>query len=143
MNVHVKELTLDNAAAIALLSGQLGYPSTTIESHERLAQILASNEDLVIGAFIEGKLVGWLHAFYSVRLESDPFCEIAGLVVEDSYRNSGLGKLLVEKAADWCIDKNCHELRVRSNIIRKDAHRFYLKLGFTEKKEQKVFTLSR
>ncbi|HAD98712.1 MAG TPA: GNAT family N-acetyltransferase, partial [Cryomorphaceae bacterium] len=31
--------------------------------------------------------------------------------------------------------------RVRCNVIRRESHRFYEKIGFTENKEQKVFDI--
>ncbi len=37
-------------------------------------------------AIIEGKIIGWIHAFKALRIETKPFIEIGGLVVDEIYR---------------------------------------------------------
>ena len=86
-------------------------------------------------------VVGWIHVFYSLRLESHSFCEIGGLVVHEDYRGRGIGSMLVGSVKDWCISLDCPTLKVRSNILRVPAHQFYKNLGFQEKKQQKIFEL--
>jgi GNAT superfamily N-acetyltransferase len=80
-----------------------------------------------------------VHVFYTIRLESGPFCEIGGLVVSKNIQGKGIGKLLVEKARKWAAERNIGKLRVRCNVVRAGAHEFYIKSGFTENKQQKVF----
>lgn len=141
MKVDVKTLTIDNAAGVALLSGQLGYDNSPIQARERIAAIAVSDVDEAWGAFINDLLVGWIHVFYTCRLETDPFCEIGGLVVNEGHRGLGIGLLLVNKSLTWAKEKSCNSISVRSNVLRSAAHAFYGRLGFVEKKEQKVFEL--
>jgi GNAT superfamily N-acetyltransferase len=77
-----------------------------------------------------------------VFLESNPFVEVGGLVVDENYRSKGIGKKLVEQIKQWCVEKHISTLRVRSQVKRKEAHQFYLANGFTEIKEQKVFQIN-
>lgn len=84
-------------------------------------------------------MVGWVHGFYSLRVESDPFIEIGGLVVDENHRQKGIGVQLVEKVNTWASTKGCNKLRVRCNTIRLESHEFYNLIGFTLNKEQKVF----
>ena len=93
-------------------------------------------------AELENKVIAWISIGYTISPGSLPFCEIRGLIVDKKYRKNSIGKMLVEKARQWCREKNCSRLRVRTNIKRTDTHAFYLHLGFTEKKEQKVFDLN-
>jgi len=72
----------------------------------------------------------------------DPFIEIGGLVVKDGLRGSGIGKSLLAAAEKWAFDQDCREMRVRSNIIRADAHDFYLGQGYQDNKKQTVFIKS-
>jgi GNAT superfamily N-acetyltransferase len=87
------------------------------------------------------QIIGWIHGIYSLRIESDPFVEIGGLVVDKDHRRLGLGKSLVEKIIEWSWLRNCRMIRVRCNIIRKEANVFYKNIGFNEIKEQQVYDL--
>jgi GNAT superfamily N-acetyltransferase len=87
----------------------------------------------------EEKIIGWIHAFKTTRIETKTFIEIGGLVVDKKYRGKGVGKSLVNKIRGWCAKQKITSLRVRCNTKRLEAHQFYLCLGFRESKEQKVF----
>jgi GNAT superfamily N-acetyltransferase len=75
----------------------------------------------------------------SVRVESSPFFEISGFVVDECYRRQSIGKQLVEKVISWCKGKGINKLRVRCNVTRIRSHEFYLKQGFKETKVSKIF----
>jgi GNAT superfamily N-acetyltransferase len=90
-------------------------------------------------ALQDEKIIGWIQAGLVYRLETEPFVEIGGLVVEAAYRGQGIGKKLVERVQQWSVANGQVTLRVRSNTKRREAHQFYRALGFTEAKEQKVF----
>jgi len=141
MQIEIKPASIDNAKSIALLSAQLGYPSSVEQTEQRLNAVISSDNDVAFIAFREEDLAGWIHVFYTIRIESDPFCEIAGLVVDENFRGKGIGKQLVAEAKKWCSGKNCNDLRVRSNVVRDDAHAFYERAGFRLKKEQRVFEI--
>ena len=64
------------------------------------------------------------------------------LVVDESYRGKGIGKKLIDTAADWLKQKGEKTLRIRCNVIRDETHKFYEHLGFIEKKKQKIFEKS-
>lgn len=120
------------------LSNQLGYISDTYRIQKRLTEILGNDDHCVFVAVESEMLVGWIHGFYSLRVESDPFVEIGGLVVDENHRKHGIGKMLVEKILEWAALKACQKVRVRCNTVRTDSHLFYQQLGFEVQKEQKV-----
>ena len=80
-----------------------------------------------------------MHVFVCHLLESDPYAEIGGLVVDERHRGSGIGQRLLEQAETWGRAKACASIRLRSNIIRKEAHEFYLQRGYTITKTQHAF----
>jgi GNAT superfamily N-acetyltransferase len=61
--------------------------------------------------------------------------------VNNLYRKKGIGKMLIEKAADWGREKGNKKLRLRCNVKRAEAHLFYQHLNFKESKQQKVFEI--
>ena len=139
MGTSTRIATINDVEYITELSFQLGYETTREKTRQRLAEILKNTDNCVFVAVNDAKVIGWIHGFYSLRVESENFVEIGGLVVDKNYRNKGIGKLLIETVYNWSSLKECDNIRVRSNTIRKEAHQFYKNLGFTETKEQKVF----
>lgn len=141
MKIQVKKLTIEYAKDVQRLCGQLGYPMAIMDTESNISELITTKDHIAFVALENEKVVGWIHAFKGLFLESKPFIEIGGLVVDEELRGKGIGKKLVQKIREWGLEKGFETLRVRSNIKRKDAHKFYLNLGFTEVKEQKVFQI--
>lgn len=55
---------------------------------------------------------------------------IENVHVAESYRNLGVGTQLMKYAVNLAKGKNCSIVQLTSNKTRKDAHRFYERLGF-------------
>lgn len=141
MNVSIRKATLADAAAICRLSAQLGYEATVFETNTRLQALFESKTDSVFVAVADDLVIGWAHGFYATRLESAPFVEIGGLVVETNARGAGIGKKLVQQIIAWSAEFAVGKIRVRTNTLRLETHQFYQKIGFTETKEQKIYDL--
>ena len=134
-------MTVENAKEVNQLSAQLGYPLSLGETIHQMNKILESEDHVALVAAIDKKIVGWIHAFIAIRMESKPFIEIGGLVVDENFRKHKIGSKLVGAIADWCRKEKIDTLRVRCNTKRKETHLFYQKLNFNETKEQKIFQL--
>jgi GNAT superfamily N-acetyltransferase len=99
-----------------------------------------ADQGLLCAESDDGALVGWLHVQTRHVVESDPFAEICGLVVDERQRGAGLGRDLVAAAEQWAAERGYLTVRVRSNVIRTDTHRFYERLGYVVMKSQLSFT---
>lgn len=141
MSLHIRTVKLEDAPVITRLSHQLGYAISDANTTANLQWLEESPNDIVYVAITDNKVVGWMHVFYTVRVESQPFCEIAGLVVDEHVRGQGIGKMLIQKAVEWSSAKPCNSLRVRTNVTRTDTHRFYANAGFRLSKKQKIFVM--
>ena len=139
MDIRIRKARFDDAAVIAALAGQLGYEAAPEAMEQRLAILRELPDHCVLVAQHEGRIAGWIHGFYAVRVESAPFVEIAGLVVDADCRGLGIGRALIREVAAWAADKAASRMVVRCNVKRTASHQFYLNAGFTEIKEQKVF----
>lgn len=130
-----------DAAAVAVLATQLGYPSQPEEAERRLQALAERSDHIVLVAETDGgAVVAWCHAGGALPVETGPFAEILGLVVDESRRGQGIGEKLVEAAAEWAIGNGFETIRVRSNVVRERTHRFYERLGFARVKSQVVFS---
>jgi len=141
--IKIRRAKSSDAAQIAELSGQLGYPATLAEIAQRLRNIKPSSHHAVLVAESpERKVIGWLHVSVSALLETQLRAEVNGLVVSGEVRSRGTGALLLSAAERWARKQGCKSMSVRSNVIRDRAHQFYLRHGYEHYKTQKAFRKS-
>ncbi len=132
----VRPAKAKDAEDIARLATELGYPSATQEVGARLKLILQNPEHAAFVAVKAERVIGWVHVFVKHLLESDAEAEIGGLVVDARHQRGGAGRLLMQRAEQWAGAKGLRSVYLRSNVIRKDAHAFYQKLGYQVVKTQ-------
>ncbi len=135
----VRRATTSDSADIAELSGQLGYPASAGDMKKRISDIDGDDNCMLFVAEADGNVVAWLLVHLYRLITSDCLAQIAGLVVDKSHRNEGIGALLMEKAEEWARDRACQGVILRSRAMRKGAHTFYEKLGYSNIKTQNVF----
>ncbi|WP_293788253.1 GNAT family N-acetyltransferase [uncultured Pedobacter sp.] len=63
-------------------------------------------------------------------MASDPFVEIAGLIVGSAYHNLKIGKQLTDRIKLCAERHQVKKLKVRYNIKRTESHQFYERIGF-------------
>ncbi|MEJ2735572.1 MAG: GNAT family N-acetyltransferase [Anaerolineae bacterium] len=138
--IAIRTATGTDVHRLAMLCGQLGYPSTSAQVRQRLDE-LQQNEDQVVFVAEEvgGQVVGWVQVFGRQLLVVDRHAELGGLVVDEGHRGLGVGARLMERAEDWARARGCETLYVRSNVVREDAHRFYEVIGYNQIKTSRVF----
>lgn len=136
----VRSMTARDAGAVAALSGQLGYPSTPEQVTMRFRNLARDPDSAVLVAEDRnGNLLGWVHASGRRFLESDPFAEIGGIVVDAGSRRRGVGRALLLEAEKWARERGYTTLRIRSNMKRTEARPFYERMGYQVVKSQYVF----
>lgn len=59
-----------------------------------------------------------------------PFAVIENVITDEKFRNRGIGAEVVRAAVDCARSSGCYKVMLLSGIKRKEAHRFYEKLGF-------------
>jgi len=136
--VAIRKATVDDASAIAQLSGQLGYPVEANVMRDRLERFLPEPKHVVFVAE-SSELLGWIHGAEHELLEVARHCEIWGLVVADGQRGKGIGRRLVGAVEQWARDRGLSEISVRSNVIRPESHPFYERLGYVRYKTQHAY----
>lgn len=139
----IRAATLDDAAQIARLSAQLGYPADAAVFRERLRRIAAHQTHTV---FVDdagnGRLAGFIALEHRVLIEVEERAEIVALVVDADARRSGAGRRLVAAAEDWTRAQGLTTLFLRSSVARPEAHAFYPALGFELTKTQHAYRKS-
>lgn len=141
--VKIRPARSKDAARLAELSSQLGYPSTAVETLQRMRKLKpASLNVLFVAEDRDAGVVGWAHVSVNYLIEVGTRAELNGLIVAEGQRSLGAGARLLEAAEAWARKHGCPSMSVRSNVIRERAHKFYERQGYEHYKTQKAFRKS-
>jgi GNAT superfamily N-acetyltransferase len=105
-----------------------------IEADPRTALYVASLEERVVGAL---QLVLLRHLTY----RGSRVAQVEAVHVAEDMRNRGIGARLMHFAIDEAMRAGCQRMQLTSNKRRRDAHRFYERLGFVASHEGMKLTL--
>ena len=130
---------MEDAAEVARLCTQLGYPTTTEEMAARMGVVISAGDRQVFVVEDHGSLLGWIGVELRTTLETGRKAEIVGLVVDAGARRTGAGKALVSAAEAWVVQHGLDAVMVRSNVARVESHPFYEGIGFVRGKSQHVY----
>ena len=131
-DVSVRDADERDAPAIASLCGQLGYPTPAEAVVPRLDRLRENGQTRVVVAAIGDAIVGLatIHLRHMLNHES-PIGQLTLLVVDESVRGRGVGRILVAESEAWARARGCKRFVVTTALRRADAHAFYEKLGYT------------
>jgi PhnO protein len=135
----IRRLTVDDAEAAAELCSQLGYPNSADDLRRRIDEMSRTTDRIAFAAVVNGQMVGWIDAAMERHLQSPASAVIGGLVVREDTRGLGVGRRLCLEVEEWARSQSVPLVRVRSQIKREDAHRFYLRDGYRKVKTSVVF----
>jgi GNAT superfamily N-acetyltransferase len=125
---------ISDAAGIARLMSNLGYPCTSDQMQARLKVLAKDEAHITYVATINGNLAGIIGAFIGRIYEQDDLIgRVIALIVSKEYRGIGLGKLLIQTAEHWINSCGANTVLVNSGFDREDAHKFYESVGYSAK----------
>jgi GNAT superfamily N-acetyltransferase len=110
---------------------ELGPPLP--EAYRRaFQQIQADPNQRLLVAEAGGRVVGTASLLIVPNLShrGRPYAIVENVVVDAAERGGGHGELLLRHAMEEARRAGCYKLSLTSNKRRKDAHRFYERLGF-------------
>lgn len=125
-----------DAEALATLTTELGYPTTTAQMTTRMEAISALADHWTFVAVSEGVIAGYVGMSKQFFWEQDGhFIRIQALVVKKEFRRHGVGKLLIETAEQLAgfNDAKMLMLNCGNREERQSAHLFYPEMGFEAK----------
>jgi GNAT superfamily N-acetyltransferase len=130
-DILIRPATSDDLPALTSLTAELGYPVPEEEVRKRFETISKQPEHKVVVAERDGKVVG-LMSFHSLDLlyGTEKLGRITALVVTESERGNGIGKMLVAKAEEFAREEGCDRIELTSGNRRVEAHKFYESLGY-------------
>lgn len=134
--LQIRQASQDDAAPLAVLMTELGYPSTEDEVRERFRTIDHEPHYRAFVADYKGVVVGMAGALKSYYFEQNgSYVRLAALVTSERFRNQGVAKALVEAVQQWARQEGATAivLNCGNREERRAAHLFYQRLGFEAK----------
>lgn len=92
----------------------------------------------------DGAVIGTMHLTLLPHLSSQGSrsLQLENVHVAARHRSKGIGRTMIEWALERARLRGCARVQLTSNKLRKDAHRFYERLGFVATSEGMKLALS-
>jgi ribosomal protein S18 acetylase RimI-like enzyme len=104
-------------------------PSSYYAAFEQIT--VDPNHELIV-AESGRKVIGTLHLMFqpSISFQGGLRAQVESVRVDKECRNLGIGSRMMEWTIKRARQRGAHVIQLTSHLSRKDAHRFYEKLGF-------------
>jgi GNAT superfamily N-acetyltransferase len=138
----IRDAEPGDAAALAGLLAQLGYPARSEAIASRLERLRIVGDQLIV-AVLDEAVVGLAQLHVSPTIEHErPAAKLSALVVDEARRGEGIGRALVDAALTEAKARNCAVFFLTTSERRGDAHAFYERLGLEQTGRRYGLTLS-
>ena len=136
----IRQANINDAEGIQKINKlALGYDFSLSDTTTMLSNILCKPNDIIFVADDKGIIAGYAHGSdydctYMMSLKN-----IMAIGVLEEYRGNGIGRLLINAIENWARNDGCSGVRLISSLYRTEAHKFYLRCGYFDRKDQKNF----
>ncbi|MFT6077816.1 MAG: GNAT superfamily N-acetyltransferase [Myxococcota bacterium] len=93
-------------------------------------EILEENNYQMIGAYAQDELVGIAGYWVLTRFYSGKYIQVGNMVIDEKYRNLGIGNKLVNFIELEGKKQGCQHFILDSRMDNEKSHDFYLREGF-------------
>lgn len=122
--VEVKIIEHVEAEQIYPLIKQLDDEKTCEYIQNCLKQMLGKNY-FIVGAYKDETLVGITGCWIATKFYCGKYLEIDNFVVDENFRNQGIGSKIFDFVFDYAKKSNCDSVMLDVYSWNEGAHRFY------------------
>lgn len=143
----IRTATADDLPELVRLLGQLydaSSPASPTERHRAaFDDVAADPRQRLLVVEHDGAVIGTAAMVIVPNLghNGTPYALVENVVVDESARGHGHGEALMRFIIDEARAAGCYKVVLTSRKRRKDAHRFYERLGFDATSEGFRYTL--
>jgi GNAT superfamily N-acetyltransferase len=112
------------------LLSEVGIQTSLAEIRTRIEVL--PRHDRILLALDGERLIAFAHLRISHDLLTDETAEVASIVVRVSNRRQGVGRRLIAAAEAWARESGRARLLLRTDVVRTDAHAFYVAQGYEQ-----------
>lgn len=99
---------------------------------ERLLQMITQNYEC-LGVYDAEKLIGICGLWFQTRHYAGKSVELDHVIIDESARNGGIGKHLMEYVYKYTKEKSCNWIELNTYVHNFPSHKFYYNQGFVAK----------
>ncbi len=126
----------DSKAIHDLNTKEMGYDYPEDKTKEKIANLLASDKDIIYVACVDETVIGYIHANDYDVIYSPHMKNIMGIAVSSGFKRNGVGKALLHSVELWAQATGAAGVRLASGSTRHGAHDFYKHCGYSGDKQQ-------
>ena len=108
-------------------------PGVSEERYAHLLDDMLAHGYRMVAVFDEGICVGLSGIWVATKIYSGRYLELDNVVVADTHRSKGIGKLLCDYIENFARTEGCEMLMLDAYLENEKAHAFYEREGFTRR----------
>lgn len=130
--MNIRKASLEDKDNIFALLNKLYENKIQYDIFSKIYEAKWNNENsYYIVAVEDNKMVGVLIMEMFIQLHrAKKTSFVDDLIVDEEYRNNGIGKLLLQNAIAYAKQQDCEVVELTSFLSNENAHRFYERNGF-------------
>lgn len=135
MDISIRRVTFEDKAEWFNMRKGIWPETPDFYMSFDMDDILASDKNVVLLAWAEGRPVGMIEARlreYGEGCETSPVGYIEGWFVYPDFRGKGVAEMLARAAEDWAREKGCTEMASDTWLDNESSIRAHLKMGYFE-----------
>lgn len=109
------------------------YPELELENYRSMLENMIPNNYSQVGVFNDNECIAISGYWLGTKLWCGPYLELDNVIVCQSARGTGAGKLIQNYLEEKAIALNCHIMVLDAYTNNFKAHRFYYNQGYSPK----------
>jgi GNAT superfamily N-acetyltransferase len=128
-SITIKIIAKEAIFEIIPLLEQLNAKTPQALLKSRLLEMISQNYECAV-MYDKNKLIGICGIWYMTRHYIGKSMEVDHVVIDDTYRGQGLGKLFFEWIYKHAISKGCEASELNAYASNPKSHKFYYNEGY-------------
>lgn len=125
---------MKDADSIIELLSELGRPEPKQNEIRHFAEVIqnyiSDKDKTILVAEIDSKVIGIISLVFLPRLNRiGPEAWVPDLIVDQEYRNKGIGGELLKRCMQLARKEKCWRIRLETGLSRKRSQKFYKLIG--------------
>ncbi len=132
----IREMIADDIPRLAQLYKQFWNEDSCIETmYKQFNKFRESGTHILLSAIENEKLIGSVMGIICEELYGggEPFMVLENMIVDNNYRNRGVGKALIAELEKAATSQRCTQIILVTETSRIDACNFYESAGYSPK----------
>lgn len=130
MNIRIESIQPNDILQIVPLLRKINHktPQDLLES--RLIEMANLPHYECVGMYLDKELIGISGLWYSTRHYIGKTVEPDHVVINEEYRNKGLGKKFFKWIHEYTQSKGCEAIELNTYVENRKSHKFYYNEGY-------------